>query len=158
MEHNIWLDGIMGVVVGDALGMPVQFMRREELAERPVESMEGYGSYDMPAGTWSDDSSMALATMASILDNGNIDLKDIMMKFVDWLQNGEYTPFGEAFDEGNICVDAIENFIRDEDTVTCGITGEYANGNGSLMRILPVTLYCYERQKKVCTLEDEAIG
>ena len=33
-KDNIWLDGIMGVVVGDALGCPVQFMSRSEIRER----------------------------------------------------------------------------------------------------------------------------
>lgn len=53
---NYWLDGIMGVVVGDALGCPVQFMSRSEIRERgPVTEMEGYGTYNMPVGTWTDE-------------------------------------------------------------------------------------------------------
>ena len=63
---NIWIDGIMGVVIGDALGMPVQFMNRKAVKELPVEGMEGYGTYNMPPGTWSDDSSMTLAVLDSI--------------------------------------------------------------------------------------------
>lgn len=35
MKKNIWLDGMMGLVVGDALGVPVQFMYREEIKNRP---------------------------------------------------------------------------------------------------------------------------
>ena len=68
---NIWLDGMMGLVVGDALGVPVQFMSRREILNRargPVIEMEDGGAYAMPIGTWSDDSSMALATMCSILE------------------------------------------------------------------------------------------
>jgi len=62
--RNIWLDGMMGLVVGDALGVPVQFLYREEIKARslgPVIGMESGGVYNMPEGTWSDDSSMALA-------------------------------------------------------------------------------------------------
>jgi ADP-ribosylglycohydrolase len=157
---NIWLDGMMGLVVGDALGVPVQFLTREEIWNRecgPVTGMESGGVYDMPEGTWSDDSSMALATLASLLDKRKVDLGDIMMRFVKWEIKGEYTPFGEAFDEGNTCSDAIYKFIAHPDVNTCGKTGEHANGNGALMRILPACLYYYERQKKVCTSEDEAI-
>jgi ADP-ribosylglycohydrolase len=160
MKQNIWLDGMMGLVVGDALGVPVQFMTREEIRNRecgPVTGMESGGVYDMPEGTWSDDSSMALATMASLLEKREVDLGDIMMRFVKWEVKGEYTPFGEAFDEGNTCSDAIYKFIDHPDVNTCGKTGERANGNGALMRILPACLYYYERQKKVCTSEDEAI-
>jgi ADP-ribosylglycohydrolase len=160
MGKNIWLDGMMGLVVGDALGVPVQFMTREEIRNRecgPVTGMESGGVYDMPEGTWSDDSSMALATMASLLEKREVDMGDIMMRFVKWEVKGEYTPFGEAFDEGNTCSDAIYKFIEHPDVNTCGKTGERANGNGALMRILPACLYYYERQKKVCTSEDEAI-
>ena len=81
---NIWIDGMMGVVVGDALGMPVQFVDRDELKNNPVETMEGYGTYNMPPGTWSDDSSMALATLDSIREKGDVDYSDIMERFVRW--------------------------------------------------------------------------
>ena len=160
MKKNIWLDGMMGLVVGDALGVPVQFMNRDEISSRPegpVIGMEAGGTYNMPQGTWSDDSSMALATLASIIQKGKADPGDIMLQFVKWELKGEYTPFGEAFDEGNTCSAAIYRFIDHPDVNTCGSTGEHANGNGALMRILPVCLYYFDRQKKVCTSEDEAI-
>lgn len=160
MKKNAWLDGTMGLVVGDALGVPVQFMTRDEICEREeglVTGMEDGGVYNMPKGTWSDDSSMALATMASIINKGAIDAGDIMLQFVKWEFKGEYTPFGEAFDEGNTCSNAIYRFAEHPDINSCGATGEHANGNGALMRILPVCLYYYDRQKKVCTTEDEAI-
>ena len=60
----------MGVVIGDALGCPVQFIDRAELASGPVDDMEGYGTYNMPEGTWTDDSSMTLALLASIREKG----------------------------------------------------------------------------------------
>ena len=91
MDRDIWTDGIMGVVVGDALGCPVQFMDREEIAGRPVGpviGIESGGVYQMPEGTWSDDSSMALATMDSIKALGVVDLEDIMDCFVDWYEEG----------------------------------------------------------------------
>ncbi|MBP3297354.1 MAG: ADP-ribosylglycohydrolase family protein [Lachnospiraceae bacterium] len=156
MERNIWIDGMMGLVVGDALGCPVQFMTREEIAERPerlVTGMESGGVYDMPEGTWTDDSSMALAALDSIVELGKVDLEDIMESFVDWYEEGEYTPFGEAFDMGNTCSIAIESYERERDPMTCGGVKESSNGNGSLMRIMPVCLYAYA--KKLPT--DEAI-
>jgi ADP-ribosylglycohydrolase len=160
MGKNVWLDGMMGLVVGDALGVPVQFMTRDEIRSRergPVTGMESGGVYDMPQGTWSDDSSMALATLASLLEKREVNLGDIMMRFVKWEVKGEYTPFGEAFDEGNTCSNAIYKFIDHPDVNTCGKTGERANGNGALMRILPACLYYYERTTKASTSEDEAI-
>ena len=149
MERNIWLDGMLGVIVGDALGDPVQFMSREEIAGRaagPVTGMESGGVFHMPEGTWTDDSSMALAALDSIRRLGKVDLKDIMIRFIDWYEDGAYTPFGQAFDMGNTCSAAIERFERERDPMTCGGTSEHANGNGSLMRIMPVCLYAYEKK------------
>lgn len=148
MGKNIWLDGMMGLVVGDALGVPVQFMSREEIASREagaVTGMEAGGVYHMPEGTWSDDSSMALATMVSIIEKGKVDPMDIMERFVKWEFEGEYTPFGEAFDEGITCRTAINHYLQISDVEKCGATGEYANGNGALMRILPACLYYYKQ-------------
>ena len=160
MKRNIWLDGMMGVVVGDALGCPIQFLKREEIKNRPegpVTGMEAGGVFNVPAGTWTDDSSMALATMDSIIEKGKADPADIMNRFVRWEVKGEYTPFGKAFDQGNTCISAIYKFMENPDVNTCGGTDGYSNGNGALMRIMPVCLYYYERQKKVCTSEDEAV-
>ena len=142
---NIWLNGIMGVVVGDALGVPVEFSSRNELKINPLVKMEGYGSYDVPEGTWSDDSSMMLATLDSLKNGYNP--ADIMEKFADWLVEGKYTPFGEAFDVGRTCLRAIMNYLKGQDITKCGGTSELDNGNGSLMRIMPICLYMYEKQK-----------
>lgn len=152
---NIWLDGIMGVVVGDALGVPAEFASREELKESPVIGMVGFGTYNLPAGSWSDDSSMTLAALDS-LRNG-YDPADMMDKFVAWYEKGEYTPYGEVFDIGNTCARAIEQYLRGADLSECGGYGEKDNGNGSLMRIMPICLYMYEKQKKKQTSDDEAI-
>lgn len=149
MKNSFWVDGILGLVVGDALGVPVQFMSRQEIRSRKkglVKSMEAGGVYNMPKGTWSDDSSMTLATLASLLECGVPDTGDIMIKFAQWELKGMFTPYGNAFDEGNTCSSAIYNFLSNPDVSSCGLTGEYANGNGALMRILPVCLYYAEQQ------------
>ena len=78
-------DGITGLIIGDALGVPVEFSRPEKLEENPVTDMMGGGIHGMPPGTWSDDSSMALATMASIIEKNAIDYTDIMNEFCEWL-------------------------------------------------------------------------
>lgn len=68
--RNIWKDGIFGVVVGDALGCPVQFETREEVAEHPIRGMRGHGTFNLPAGSWTDDSSLTLALLESIVRTG----------------------------------------------------------------------------------------
>ena len=62
-------DGIIGLAIGDAMGVPVEFKSRQEIAENPVVTMRGYGTHNKPAGTWSDDTSLTLALMDSIADN-----------------------------------------------------------------------------------------
>ena len=74
-------DGIVGLTVGDALGVPVEFRSGKYLRENPVTCMMGHGTYDMPKGTWSDDTSLTLATMQSIVNKKPIDLEDIMNEF-----------------------------------------------------------------------------
>lgn len=155
--NNIWRNGIMGVVVGDALGMPVQFLTREDVKDSPVTGMEGYGTYNMPEGTWSDDSSMTLATLCSLIDSRKVDYEDIMERFVAWDYKGEYTPFGTAFDQGRTCTAAIYNYVKNKNINTCGLDDEYSNGNGSLMRIMPICLWAYEENKKGNITEDEAL-
>lgn len=138
---GIWLDGIMGVAVGDALGLPVQFQSRSKLAQHPVTGMLPCDLFESPIGTWSDDTAMSLAMFESIKRLGRVDADDIMKNFVKWLYEDEFTANGECIDEGNTCYVAIKNYKEHGDIHTCGRTGEYANGNGSLMRTLPVCLY-----------------
>ena len=140
---KIWLDGIMGLVVGDALGVPVEFKDRAYLKEHPVTDMMGYGTHYQPAGTWSDDSSMTLATLDSLKDG--YDPEDMMGRFAEWILYGEYTPYGKVFDVGICTRQAIHQYWKTGDIAGCGGTSERDNGNGSLMRILPVVLYCTER-------------
>lgn len=142
MKRNIWWDGIMGVVVGDSLGVPVEFKTRKILKANPITDMIGYGTFNLPKGSWSDDSSMTLATLDSL--RKGYDLKDIMNKFVKWLLEGEYTPFGNTFDVGMTCSTAIYNYINNKKVFNGG-KGENDNGNGSLMRIMPICLYLYEK-------------
>lgn len=135
----------MGVVVGDALGCPVQFESREEIARHPITGMRGFGTFNLPAGSWTDDSSLTLATLESIRRTGMIDYKDIMDNFVKWLDDGEFTPYGYAYDIGRGTMNAIRKFKHEHKPHKAGSTAESNNGNGSLMRIMPAVLYCSEK-------------
>ena len=127
--------GLMGLIVGDAMGVPVEFNPRDTFK---VTDMTGYGTYDLPAGSWSDDSSMMLATVESIARLGRIDPDDIMKNFVRWVDEGEFTPYGELFDIGRATRNAIQRYVAGIPAEQCGGTAEWDNGNGSLMRILPL--------------------
>ena len=128
-------DGIMGLVVGDALGVPFEFKRRDTFT---ATDMTGYGTYNQPPGTWSDDSSMTLATLESIGRRGAIDPNDIMIQFAYWLDLGKYTPYGEVFDVGGATRKAIQRYSRGIAPLHCGGKSVMDNGNGALMRILPL--------------------
>lgn len=128
-------NGLMGLVVGDAMGVPVEFNPRDSFK---VTDMTAYGTYDLPAGSWSDDSSMMLATVESIARLGEIDTDDIMKNFVRWVNDGEFTPYGELFDIGRATRNAIQRYVQGIPAEQCGGTAEWDNGNGSLMRILPL--------------------
>ena len=154
---NIWKSGIYGLVVGDAMGVPVEFPSGEDRKIDPVTDMIGYGTYNQPEGTWSDDSSMALATLVSIRDKGEIDYKDIMERFHDWCMYGAYTPFDEVFDIGIATSRAIMKYSNGAKPLESGGKTEWDNGNGSLMRILPVCLYIFEQQRDMKLSDDESI-
>ena len=140
---------MLGHAVGDALGVPVEFCSREELDAKPVTGMMGWGSYPVPEGCWSDDTSMALATLDS-LKKGHVDYNEIMDNFVMWLSNDDYTPTGEAFDVGRTCLTAIRNYCRKDapPALECGLRDENSNGNGSLMRIHPAALFLNNYKNK----------
>ena len=130
-------DGITGFIVGDALGVPVEFISRKELEKNPVETMEEYGTYNQPKGTWSDDSAMTLATMHSILKKQKIDYEDLMTRFIDWKDNAKYLQEDYLFDIGTTKY-ALNNYKRGCSPLESGGTDSHSNGNGSLMRILPL--------------------
>lgn len=136
---NFVLDGIMGLCIADALGVPVEFMDRETLRKDLVVGMREYGTYNQPAGTWSDDTSMTLCLIDSL--SKGLDYEDIMLNFIKWIEEGEYTPHGEAFDIGFATRKALIRFKNGVSSLECGGKDEYDNGNGSLMRILPILFY-----------------
>lgn len=134
---------IYGQIVADALGVPYEFSSPEEMKDNPATAMTGYGTYNKPVGTWSDDSSLTVSLMDSLSDG--VDYDDIMKKYSSWLYDGEYTPEGDTFDVGRTTSVAIENYENGCNPLECGGSDERDNGNGSLMRIMPVILYSIRR-------------
>ena len=134
---------LFGFFTGDALGVPVEFVGREELKRNKVTRMLEYGTHNQPIGTWSDDSSMVIATIDSLINNNGINYNDIMDNFFRWYKEGEYTPNGIVFDIGNATSSALQKYQNDKSNYICGSNNVYSNGNGSLMRILPIALYLH---------------
>jgi ADP-ribosylglycohydrolase len=135
-------DGILGLAIGDALGVPVEFLDRKYLQKNPVTDLIEDKINDLPKGTWSDDTSMTIATMDSINQSNSINIDDIIQKFISWMDKDEYTATGECFDVGDTVYRALSNYkINGIQNTYHGENGENSNGNGSLMRILPIAYF-----------------
>ena len=131
--------GLMGVCVGDALGVPVEFSSREERLQNPVVDLNSDNQWHELPGTWSDDSSLTFC-LADPLCNG-FSLQAIADSFCRWYYEAEWTARGKVFDIGITTQMAIEKLRRGTPPLQAGDTVERSNGNGSLMRILPLAFY-----------------
>ena len=151
---SITKNGLIGFVIGDAMGVPIEFVSRTKLQKEPVTTMQGYGSYfDIPEGTWSDDTAMTLATLDSLIECESINYKDMADKFLNWIDHAQYTATNKVFDIGITTKYALARYKLEKlEPTLCGGTKISENGNGSLMRMLPIALYTYYKK-----LDDEEI-
>lgn len=130
---------LLGTAVGDALGVPVEFQQREMLKANPVTDMREYGSHHQPKGTWSDDTSLMLCLAESMVEG--LDINKLAQKFIAWKNDNLWTPHGWVFDIGigtRVAIERLEDGMSPE---LAGGFDEMDNGNGSLMRILPLVLH-----------------
>ncbi len=151
-SRNFAKDILFGVSVGDALGVPVEFESRRALRTNPVTGMREFGTHNQPKGTWSDDSSLTFCLAESLLEGYN--LHDIANKFIKWKYEGIWTPYGKVFSIGhttNAAITKLQDIIKrqsfNELKNLKNETDERTNGNGSLMRIMP--LICYIKNKPI---------
>lgn len=133
------LGGLWGSLVGEALGVPVEFKERAAVQADPVKDMRGFGSHKQPAGTWSDDSALLLCSVDSLLRH-EFDTEDMGKRFVLWRKEELWTPHGKVFDIGSTTAHALNYIASGMRAETAGGADERSNGNGSLMRIIPVSL------------------
>jgi ADP-ribosylglycohydrolase len=130
------LAAFWGFAVADALGVPVEFCPREQLQSQPVRDMGGYGTWNQPPGTWSDDSSL-LFCLAESLCNG-FDITQIAQSFLRWRQESYWSARGAVFDIGATTAIALYRLQNGVAPERAGETANGTNGNGSLMRTLPL--------------------
>jgi ADP-ribosylglycohydrolase len=133
------LGGILGALVGDALGVPVEFRNRASVQSDPVTGMRGFGTHRQPAGTWSDDGALLLCTVDSLAHH-TFDTEDMGRRFLGWYRRGLWSAHGEVFDIGLTTTDAMMRLENGCAAEEAGGREDHCNGNGSLMRILPVAL------------------
>lgn len=154
-KHDSIRNAILGLAVGDALGVPVEFKTREYLKENPVIDMMGYGTFNQPPGTWSDDTSLTLCLLEVM--SRKLSLPEVAKNFQSWLFDCKFTAHGEVFDVGNATIQAITRLSEGVDPEKAGGRDEFSNGNGSLMRILPLVFHLRqieERKKRFKIVKD----
>ena len=131
-RKNRILGGLYGSLVGDALGVPVEFASRSAREVDPVTGMREFGTHNQPAGTWSDDGALLLCSVDSQVEKG-FDTQDMGERFVRWQDESLWTARGRVFDIGNATWDALSNIAQGMPAEEAGGTTERSNGNGSLM-------------------------
>jgi ADP-ribosylglycohydrolase len=128
---------VYGHLVGDAIGVPYEFSVPDPYR---VVDLRGYASHNQPPGTWSDDGALMLALLDS-LANAGFDPEDQARRALAWADTGAYTPDGDGrFDIGGATSSALARVRRGVPAIDAGGTDERDQGNGSLMRILPLAL------------------
>lgn len=143
VTNNEIKSALLGVSVGDALGVPVEFISRAVIRKNPVTDMIGYGTYNLPPGTFSDDSSLAFCLAEAL--TGNFDLRTIGQNFVKWRDHNYWTARGNVFDIGMGTNEAIIRLAKGIRPDLAGGADAASNGNGSLMRILPLVFYMTDK-------------
>lgn len=138
--------GLLGLLVGDALGVPYEFHSPEGLppmADLEMTPPAGFprSHPHVPPGTWSDDGAQALCLLASLQYRGELDLVDLGNRFLNWRELGYMAVDGDVFDVGNATEQALGRLRAGVPPERSGGMGESSNGNGSLMRALPLTLW-----------------
>jgi ADP-ribosyl-[dinitrogen reductase] hydrolase len=131
--------------VGDALGVPVEFAGREARQRDPILTMRGYGTHQQPAGTWSDDSSLTFCLAETLAQPAGLastpDLADFGRRATNWLDHSYWTATGVTFDVGGATRTAIGRLRQGVPPTQAGPRSALDNGNGALMRILPLVFH-----------------
>jgi len=146
-KRDRMLGGLWGSLAGDALGVPVEFKGRAALQADPVREMRGFGTHNQPAGTWSDDSSLLLCSVDG-LNRHEFNTEDMGKRFCEWYRGKLWTPHGKVFDMGIATSQALGRIIEGVRAEVAGGSEESSNGNGSLMRIIPVVVRFAEASTK----------
>jgi ADP-ribosyl-[dinitrogen reductase] hydrolase len=131
---------LLGLACGDAVGTTVEFTARGRFT--PVADMIGGGVFDLPAGAWTDDTSMALCLASSLTELGEFDAVDQMRRYWRWVDEGYLSSTGRCFDVGNTVYDALKRFQQTGEPYS-GSTDPRSAGNGCIMRLAPVPMFYY---------------
>ena len=128
---------LLGLATGDAIGTTLEFTRPGSFD--PIDDMIGGGPFGLPAGAWTDDTSMALCLAESLVETGGFDPVDQLRRYVRWCEEGYLSSTGRCFDIGNATLAALHRFSETGESFP-GDAAPNAAGNGPLMKLAPVPL------------------
>lgn len=131
------LGALVGLAVGDALGAPVEFKARDSFP--PVTEMIAGGYFRLPVGAWTDDTAMALCLAESLNHEPNFDARDLLNRFLRWMDAHENTSTGKCIGVGQNTLAVLGHYRRTGEVVAPPIKGR-SDGNGALMRVAPVAV------------------
>lgn len=142
------LGSFLGLAIGDAVGTTVEFRARDTFD--PVTDMVGKGPFNLPAGYFTDDTSMALCLAESLIEYPLLDRNDLLSRFSKWYREGVNSPTGRCFDIGTTTRSAIVNWEKSGSVLNN--TGPWDAGNGSIMRLAPAVIKHYDdRDRAIAT-------
>ena len=145
VDKNKFKGGIFGLLIGDALGVPYEFCKPEEISnidKIEYEPPEGFEkSYDVPSGTWSDDGAQALCLLESLITKKLFDIYDFAERLRKWADEGLWAVDNIVFDIGSQTRSALLSYERGESPLKSGLIYPNGKGNGALMRVLPLALW-----------------
>ncbi|HAS08939.1 MAG TPA: ADP-ribosylglycohydrolase, partial [Acidimicrobiaceae bacterium] len=136
-SENRAVGALLGLAVGDAVGTTLEFQAPGTF--EPITDMVGGGPFRLPAGAWTDNTSMALCLAESMVDTGGMDLADQLRRYVAWWRDGYLSSTGRCFDIGNTTSSQLSRFERTGQAIDLD-PDQHAAANGSLMRLAPVPI------------------
>lgn len=148
--------GIVGALVGDALGVPYEFHDAQELPQRiEMTPPEGFdrAHRDVPPGTWSDDGAQLLCLLESLLAHPTFSPDDFSARLLGWYEVGHMAVDGIVFDVGIQTGQALRALKAGVAPLDAGPKEERSNGNGSLMRVLPVAFFGASHRERIALAE-----
>ena len=143
---NYFKETLVGLIIGDALGLALEFCKPELVT--PIKDIVGGGPFSLKPGQWTDDTSMALCLAESLIKKNNFWPTDQLERYLKWYKEGSFSSTGTCFDKGNTTKEALDNFEKTKNSF-CGSIDLEKSGNGSIMRLAPIPMFFSQYLKKV---------
>jgi len=143
---NKYRGSLLGLAIGDALGAPIEFKKRDTYIK--IEKYRIGGKFNLSKGEYTDDTAMTLCLAQSLLDEKGMNQKDQLKKYVEWFENGYMSANSRSIGCGKNILMALFRYMNHKCSECGNSRLKRGAGNGSLMRIAPIALF-YEKNEKL---------